>query len=658
MSHHLELLGRSVIRGRETVTHEATLSDSGRRLSGGLTDEEIADRAREIGESGDMAEEQAREYMEHIRARFQMLDAAVDTRRAIERGDFDFDGYPDSTQGQPTTTDHNDRYRHGHEDDRHERSRESTAELGRSRDRDESTETTAGPTRSQVTSPGPIGPGTENVGGGGGGNGGRDTSPSTSPGNPGTRSGSSGTGSREAAERGNGGGGGGDGPGGGNSGGGYGGNDADGGYGDYGGLPIVMDLDGDSVELLSRTQSEAFYDINADGYQYHMGWAGADDGLLTYDKNGDGDIAARDEIAFIDYVDGARTDWEGLVHFDSNNDDVLDNRDAEFGKFRVWQDANSDGDVDAGELKTLAQHGIRSLDLNPNYGTELSPTNRNGNLVYGQGGYTNTDGTRGAFGDVALATGAMGYRVVNGALEFKSADGVGKMHVAPAGAGAVNMNFAAAAHAAHIGAIGGGGDDVLNGAGVARDLLLFGDAGDDRLTGGSGDDWLAGGAGGDGDDYLNGLVGDDALYGGDGSDTYDFGYPNVPRGKLPDFGMETMRDSGGDNDKITFGRRRHEDLWLAKDGDDLRINILGGDDEVLIEDHFAAGGEHRIETLQATTQIRGYGRYNTQSVSIDALVNAMAEFDKPQTGWASMSAQQRADIHAAWHTVGIAPTVG
>ena len=545
-----------------------------------------------------------------------------------------------------------------------------------------------------------------------------------------------------------------------------------------------MDLDGDGVELVALDESAAFYDINADGYQYNLGWAGRDDALLAYDKNGDGDITAHDEISFVGYKAGARTDWEGLVHFDSNNDGVLDNRDAEFAKFRVWQDADGDGDVDAGELKTLGQHSIRSLDLNPNYGAVLSPTDRDGNLIYGEGGYTKTDGTRGVFGDVALAAGAMGYRVNNGELEFKSADGVGKVHVAPANAGGVNMNFASSVNAAHIGAIGGSHADVLNGGGVSRDLLLFGDEGNDRLTGGNGDDWLAGGAGadilrgggghdvlffdardnvhggggqdvgvvsgsgainlsmgavglealhsgdgndrlsgadsaqgviidggggddtmrgshqrdvlsggagndhikgkpgddvilggagdddlfgnfgddvlfgGEGDDYLNGLVGDDALYGGAGSDTYDFGYPNVPMGVLPDFGRETVRDSGGANDKVTFGRRRHEDLWLAKDGDDLRISILGGDDEVLIEDHFAAGGEHRIETLQAATRLYSYGRYSAQTVSIDALVNAMAGFDKPQAGWSHMTTQQRADVHAAWRSVGIAPTVG
>ena len=694
------------------------------------------------------------------------------------------DGFIDAPY--PTTTDTGDRdddYRHGHEDDRHARSRKATAELGRSRDRDDSTETTTGPTRSESTSHGPIGPGTENVGSGGrddsspspgtsspsgggfasqGGNTSPVGGPNSNPGNRGSSSGNTRSGSS-----------GGDGDGGGNSG------------GDGGGFkPIVLDLDGDGVELVALDESAAFYDINADGYQYNLGWAGADDGLLAYDKNSDGVINRKDEISFVDYVPGAQTDLEGLRNFDSNADSVLDASDAEFAKFRVWQDANQNGASDSGELRALVAAGIRSIELNYVPSDDGQPETRDGNIISGQGRYHKTNGASGTFADVAFAASAFGFRTDGDNLEFKSADGVGKVYVAPANAGGVNMNFASSVNAAHIGAIGGSHADVLNGGGVSRDLLLFGDEGNDRLTGGSGDDWLAGGAGadilrggsgddalffdardnvhggggqdvgvvsgsgainlsmgavglealhsgdgndrlsgadsaqgviidggggadtmrgshhrdvlsggagndhikgkpgddvilggagdddlfgnfgddvlfgGEGDDYLNGLVGDDALYGGAGSDTYDFGYPNVPMGVLPDFGRETVRDSGGANDKVTFGRRRHEDLWLAKDGDDLRISILGGDDEVLIEDQFAAGGEHRIETLQAATRLYSYGRYSAQTVSIDALVNAMAGFDKPQAGWSHMTTQQRADVHAAWRSVGIAPTVG
>ena len=120
-----------------------------------------------------------------------------------------------------------------------------------------------------------------------------------------------------------------------------------------GGKPIVLDLDGDGVELVALEDSTTFYDINGDGYRERMAWAPADDGFLAYDKDGDGIISAHDELSFVSYVEGARTDLEGLAYFDTNDDGVLDAQDAEWSKFRVWQDLDQDGESGAGELRTL-----------------------------------------------------------------------------------------------------------------------------------------------------------------------------------------------------------------------------------------------------------------------------------------------------------------
>ena len=38
--------------------------------------------------------------------------------------------------------------------------------------------------------------------------------------------------------------------------------------------PIILDLDGDGVELVSLSESSVFYDINGNGYRYNMSWAG------------------------------------------------------------------------------------------------------------------------------------------------------------------------------------------------------------------------------------------------------------------------------------------------------------------------------------------------------------------------------------------------
>ena len=184
-----------------------------------------------------------------------------------------------------------------------------------------------------------------------------------------------------------------------------GGSDGGGSDGGGSGKPIILDLDGDGVELVDLDDSTAFYDIDGDGYRERMGWAAADDGFLAYDKDGDGIISAHDELSFVSYVEGARTDLEGLAHFDTNGNGRLDPGDAEWGKFRVWQDLDQDGESDPGELRTLSEAGIESIALTSD-GVERTVAN---NEVFGEGTYTHSDGER-SFLDAALRHSAYGFR--------------------------------------------------------------------------------------------------------------------------------------------------------------------------------------------------------------------------------------------------------
>ncbi len=173
------------------------------------------------------------------------------------------------------------------------------------------------------------------------------------------------------------------------------------GDGDSGGKgPIVLDLDGDGVELVPLEESTAFFDINGDGYRERMAWAAADDGFLAYDKDGDGVIAAHDELSFVSYVPGAQTDLEGLRHFDTDGDGRLGPDDAEWAKFRVWQDLDQDGESDPGELSSLDEAGIESISLTSD-GVKRTVA---GNTVFGEGRYVGKDGPR-TFWDIWLRYG-------------------------------------------------------------------------------------------------------------------------------------------------------------------------------------------------------------------------------------------------------------
>ena len=330
----------------------------------------------------------------------------------------------------------------------------------------------------------------------------------------------------------------GDRPGGGNNEGGGEGGDGGGSGGEEGGsgkAPVLLDLDGDGVELVALEDSNAAYDIRGDGFRYNLSWVGPDDGILAYDRDGDGRISQRDEIVFTDYVEDARTDLEGLRHFDTNGDNRLTSADAEWSKFRVWQDRDGDGVSDPGELRTLDEAQIRSISLASTGDTE---TRADGTRVFGRGTYTtgseSAPVTRELL-DVSLSAAPWGFRETEGGVELRWTEGEESFDAFVATSDApVTLDLADSGHNMAIGGAGGdrfsnsgrrsvlllgqAGADVLRG-GTGIDLI-FGGTGDDELHGGGGSDVLSGEAGAD---RVDGGGGDDAVQGGAGADTLDGG---------------------------------------------------------------------------------------------------------------------------------------
>lgn len=166
--------------------------------------------------------------------------------------------------------------------------------------------------------------------------------------------------------------------------------------------PVVLDLDGDGVELVARGASSGAtqFDWDGDGRADPSGWIGRDDGFLAYDRNGDGTVSNAGELSFVADKAGARSDLDGLSAFDSNGDGMISAADERYGGFHVWRDGNGDGRVDAGEFLTLAQAGVASVSLagqavDRDWGLD-------DNLVVNRGSYTRSDGSTAALADVAL----------------------------------------------------------------------------------------------------------------------------------------------------------------------------------------------------------------------------------------------------------------
>jgi Ca2+-binding RTX toxin-like protein/ribosomal 50S subunit-recycling heat shock protein len=168
--------------------------------------------------------------------------------------------------------------------------------------------------------------------------------------------------------------------------------------------PIIFDLNNDGLTFINARDSKAMFDVDGDGIKDRMAWAGADEAMLVYDYNNDGQVTRFDELSFGSHLKDPTPNMPDLqalaqVEFDSNQDGVFDARDAKWQSFKVWQDKNSNGVSDAGEVQTLAQAGVDSIYLHANV------LNRSYGLDVTVRGYTRvkmTDGRLLQAGDVQL----------------------------------------------------------------------------------------------------------------------------------------------------------------------------------------------------------------------------------------------------------------
>jgi Ca2+-binding RTX toxin-like protein len=187
--------------------------------------------------------------------------------------------------------------------------------------------------------------------------------------------------------------------------------------------PLALDLNNDGIATVSANDGIMF-DHNNAGIRYGTGWINPQDGWLALDRNGNGTIDSGREL-FGDNtrkLDGnfAAHAYDALKSFDTNNDGQVSAADATgdadssgtidgsetywdidnngeydasvdktFADLRVWVDANSNGNTDGGELKTLAELNIVSIGTGK---TAVNVADENGNLNTFKGNYTNTSG--------------------------------------------------------------------------------------------------------------------------------------------------------------------------------------------------------------------------------------------------------------------------
>ena len=164
--------------------------------------------------------------------------------------------------------------------------------------------------------------------------------------------------------------------------------------------PLVLDLDGDGIETTLLANGTHF-DHDGNQFSEQTAWVGKDDGLLVRDVNGNGTIDNGSELfgnnTMLANGNKATDGFAALADLDSNQDGIINQQDTQFNSLQIWQDNNQDGTTQAGELKSLNQAGIQSLNLSHIISTQLDG---NGNAFKQQGNYTKLDGTSANMVDV------------------------------------------------------------------------------------------------------------------------------------------------------------------------------------------------------------------------------------------------------------------
>jgi len=197
---------------------------------------------------------------------------------------------------------------------------------------------------------------------------------------------------------------------------------------DDNGKPLILDLDGDGIEI--NVRGDVSFDMDGDGFLEKTSWVDEDDAFIVIDLNadgtrgqGDGVIDQTAEVILTEWVDwNGATDLQALATFDQwaerggNNDGVLDSQDTIWSELRVWQDSNQNGVTDAGELLTLGDHNITEIRLVYDDGTDFSDTSNDreilNNVLLGEASVVwNGVLTQGAIGDVSLSYSDQGTKV-------------------------------------------------------------------------------------------------------------------------------------------------------------------------------------------------------------------------------------------------------
>ncbi len=128
--------------------------------------------------------------------------------------------------------------------------------------------------------------------------------------------------------------------------------------------PLIVDVNGRGINI-SRSEADAIaFDIRGDGKRVKVDWPVNNDDIAFLALPSKGAVSSVKQL-FGDHS-GAKDGFQSLARHDKNKDKIIDEKDAIYGKLRLWFDKNRNGKVDQGELETLAAQGVTKISLTAN----------------------------------------------------------------------------------------------------------------------------------------------------------------------------------------------------------------------------------------------------------------------------------------------------
>jgi len=126
--------------------------------------------------------------------------------------------------------------------------------------------------------------------------------------------------------------------------------------------PLVIDLNNDGIKG-TNLDYKINFDLDNNGFKEATSWIDNNDAFIAIDKNNNGTIDNGSELfgnksisnnAYAYTNPNAKNGFESLKELDSNNDDIIDEKDKEFTNLLLWQDKNSNGISETDELIKLS----------------------------------------------------------------------------------------------------------------------------------------------------------------------------------------------------------------------------------------------------------------------------------------------------------------